>query len=88
MSNNVHDINDMRRIKGIEKGIESFEAQLSDLKKATTLMSKHTQSVYSDRFYNIVCHELVAKQKQVAQELLKLRVRLDKCKSPMKEEDE
>lgn len=77
MTDNVFDINDARRIKNIQKGIVLFEQQLSDLKKATTLMAKHSEY----RFFSIVCHELVGKQKEIAQELLKLRVRLDKYKN-------
>lgn len=82
MSDNVFDINDARRIKNIEKGIVLFEQQLADLKKATTLMAKHSEF----RFFSIVCHELVGKQKELAQELLKLRVRLDKYKAALNKE--
>ena len=81
MIDNVLDINDARLIKNILRDIKVFESQLSDLKKATMILAKHTESQYSDRFYNIMCHELVGKQKEVAQELLKLRVRLDKYKN-------
>lgn len=84
VTDNVYDINDARRIKNIEKGIKLFEIQLSDLKKATTLLAKHSEY----RFFSIMCHELVAKQKEIAQELLKLRVRLDKYKTSINKEIE
>jgi len=83
MTDNVYDLNDARRIKNIHRGILVFEAQLSDLKKATNLMSKHSEY----RFFSIMCHELVGKQKEIAQELLKLRVRLDKYKSSLNKEE-
>lgn len=79
---NVSDLNDYRRVKNIQKGIVHFEVQLSDLKKATTILAKHSEY----RFFSIACHELVAKQKEIAQELLKLRVRLDKYKSSLNKE--
>ena len=79
---NIYDLNDMRRIKNIEKGIVLFELQLADLKKATTLLAKHSEY----RFFSIMCHELVGKQKEIAQELLKLRVRLDKYKMSLNKE--
>ena len=79
---NISDLNDYRRIKNIQKGIVLFEIQLSDLKKATTLLAKHSEF----RFFSIACHELVGKQKEIAQELLKLRVRLDKFKASLNKE--
>lgn len=82
VTDNVYDINDMRRVKNIQKGILLFEQQLSDLKKATALLAKHAEY----RFFSIACHELVGKQKEVAQELLKLRVRLDRYKASINKE--
>lgn len=82
MTDNVVELNDYRRIKNIQKGIAVFEIQLSDLKKATTLLAKHAEY----RFFSIACHELVGKQKEIAQELLKLRVRLDKYKAALNKE--
>lgn len=79
---NVHDLNDARRIKNIKKGIIVFEAQLSDLKKATALLAKYSEY----RFFSITCHDLFQKQKEIAHELLKLRIRLEKYKEPLKNE--
>ena len=84
MTGNVYDLNDVRRIKNIQKGIIHFESQLSDLKKATTILAKHSEY----RFFSVMCHELVGKQKELAQELLKLRVRLDKYKASVNKEVE
>ena len=74
---NITDINKMRRIRNMEKGIKLMEEQLKDLKAATKLLQKHVEY----RFFSIACHEMVAKQKEIARDLLQLRVRLDKYKN-------
>lgn len=84
MSENVFELNDARRVRNIQRAIGDFEKQLSDLKKATAILAKHSEY----RFFSIMCHELSGKQKEVAQELLKLRVRLDKYKESLKKEQE
>ena len=74
---NITDINKMRRIRNMEKGISIMEEQLRDLKAATKLLQKHAEY----RFFSIACHDMVAKQRDIARDLLQLRVRLDKYKN-------
>lgn len=73
---NVYELNDIRRIRNMEKAVKIFERQLADLKKATLLLAEHADF----RFFSIACHEMVAEQKKIASELLKLRIRLQKYK--------
>lgn len=73
---NIIELNSMRRIRNMEKAVKIFEKQLADLKKATLLLAEHAEF----RFFSITCHELVAEQKKIANELLKLRIRLQRVK--------
>lgn len=83
LDNKISDINDVRRLRNMEKTILMFERQLADLKKIKTILQKHVDF----RFFSILCHDVIAKQKELAQELLKLRVRLDKYKSKNKDQE-
>ena len=74
---NITDLNKMRRIRNMEKGIKLMEEQLKDLKAATKLLQKHVEY----RFFSIACHEMVDKQKEISRDLLHLRIRYDKYKN-------
>lgn len=84
MDENVVDINSMRRIRGIEKGIKDFEEQIADLRKCTKILSRHSDF----RFYSIMCHELVGKEKELRYELKKLKDRLARYKNETVESEE
>lgn len=77
MEDNVFDINDMRRIRNMEKAVSIYEKQLSDLKKCAKLLQDHREFL----FFSMTYHAIMEEQKKVAGELLKLRIRLDKVKS-------
>lgn len=79
---NVTDLNDMRRIRNMEKAQSMFEKQLADLKKSTTILEPHREF----RFFSITCFAMVEEQKMIAAELLRLRLRLDRAKHPAKYE--
>lgn len=78
MEDNVFELNDMRRIRNMEKAVKIYEKQLADLKKATTILEPHRDF----RFFSITCHAMVQEQRNIAAELLRLRVRLDRAKHP------
>ena len=82
MEGNVVDLNDMRRVRNMEKAVKMFERQLADLKKAHVTLNPHTDFL----FFSITCHALKEEQKKVATELLRLKLRLDKAKNPAKYE--
>jgi len=77
---NVSDLNDMRRIRNMEKAIVIYEKQILDLKTAKALLEPHV----AFRFFSITCHALTEQQKETATELIKLRIRLDRAKNPAK----
>lgn len=79
---NVHDLNSMRRIKNLSRDIKTYEIQLADLKKSTTILDKHREFY----FFSVTCHAMIEEQKKIAAELLRLRMRLDKAKNPSKYE--
>lgn len=79
---NVVELNDMRRIRNMEKAVKMFEKQLADLKKAYVTLSPHTDFL----FFSITCHAMREEQKKIATELLRLKLRLDKAKNPAKYE--
>jgi len=83
VEDNVFDINDMRRVKGIEKAIKQFERQIADIKAAKSILAKHTEY----RFFSIMCHELTNEQRNLNQELMKLHMRLKRYKNPQQQED-
>lgn len=82
MEDNLVDINTVRRVRNMEKAVKVFENQLAALKKSTQLLSVHKDF----RFFNIMCHELAAETKKIAQDLLKLRVRLQNAKEQLHKE--
>lgn len=73
----VTDLNDIRRIKNIEKQLKIYEKQLADLKKATTVLEGHREYL----FFSITCSAMFEEQKKIATELIRLRVRLDRAKN-------
>jgi hypothetical protein len=79
---NVIELNDMRRIKNMEKTVKLFEKQLADIKKAHGILVPHVDF----RFFSITCYALREEQKSLAAELLRLKLRLDKAKNPSKYE--
>ena len=83
VDDNVFDLNDMRRIKGIERAIKQFERQIADIKAAKKILVAHTEY----RFFSIMCHELTAEQKELNQELMKLHMRLKRYRNPQQEEN-
>lgn len=82
MEENLVDINTIRRVKNMEKAVKIFESQLAALKKSTTLLAEHKDF----RFFSMMCHELAAETKKIAEDLLKLRVRLHSAKEQLKKE--
>ena len=82
MEENLTDINIARRVKNMEKAVLIFENQLAAIKQSLNLLSKHRDF----RFFSIMCHELAAENKNIAGELLKMRVRLQKAKDELKKE--
>lgn len=82
MEENLTDINVARRVKNMEKAVLIFENQLAAIKQSLNLLSKHRDF----RFFSIMCHELAAENKNIAGELLKMRVRLQKAKDELKKE--
>lgn len=80
MEENLTDINVARRVKNMEKAVLIFENQLAAIKQSLNLLSKHRDF----RFFSIMCHELAAENKNIAGELLKMRVRLQKAKDELK----
>jgi predicted nucleic acid-binding Zn-ribbon protein len=83
LDDNVFDLNDMRRIKGIEKAIKQFEKQIADIKQAKKILAAHTEY----RFFSIMCHELTREQKELNNELMKLHMRLKRYKNPQQREE-
>ena len=83
VDDNVFDLNDMRRIKGIERAIKQFERQIADIKAAKKILAAHTEY----RFFSIMCHELTREQKELNQELMKLHMRLKRYRNPQQEEN-
>lgn len=79
---NLYDLNDMRRVRNMEKAVGIYETQLSDLKKCTKILEPHREF----RFFSITCFAMVEEQKKIAAELLRLRLRLDRVKNPAKYE--
>jgi hypothetical protein len=77
---NLFDLNDMRRLRNMEKGLVKYERQLADIKAAIKLLSSHTEF----RFFSITCHALREEQRNIASELLRLRIRMDRIKNPQK----
>jgi hypothetical protein len=75
---NVFELNDMRRVKNMEKSVKIYEKQLADLKQITTILKPHREFL----FFSITHHAVYEEQKKIAQELLRLRVRLDRIKNP------
>jgi hypothetical protein len=82
MQKQVTDINTIRRVRNMEKAVVIFESQLAAIKKSMVLLSEHRDF----RFFSIMCHELAAEKKKVAEDLLKLRLRLQKAKDEFIEE--
>ena len=82
LMDNVHELNDIRRIRNMQKAIVIYEKQLADLKKVTTILSEHREFL----FFSITVHALITEQKKIAAELIRLRLRLDKAKNPSKYE--
>ena len=82
MTDETIDINTARRVRNMEKAIKIFESQLAAIKKSLALLAEHREF----RFFSIMCHELAAENKNVAGELLKMRVRLQKAKDELKRE--
>jgi hypothetical protein len=82
MSENVVDINVVRRVRNMEKAVVTFESQLAAIKKSMVLLSEHRDF----RFFSIMCHELAAEKKKIAEDLLKLRIRLQKAKDELNKE--
>ena len=80
MDDNTTDINIARRVKNMEKAVAIFENQLAAIKQSIALLSKHKDF----RFFSIMCWELTAENKNIAGELLKMRVRLQKAKDELK----
>lgn len=80
MDENITQLNDMRRVKNMEKAIKTFETQLADLKKAYKVLEPHREFM----FFSVTCHALIIEQRTTATELLKLRVRLDRAKALLK----
>jgi hypothetical protein len=80
MADNVTDLNDIRRLRNMEKGIAKYEKQLADLKKAHKVLEPHIDF----RFFSITCHALREEQRTIAGELLRLKLRMDKIKYPDK----
>lgn len=81
MTNEILDINLVRRVRNMEKAIKIFESQLAAIKKSLTLLAEHRDF----RFFSIMCHELAAENKVIAGELLKMRVRLQKARDELKQ---
>jgi hypothetical protein len=79
---NVADLNDMRRVRNMEKAVKIYEKQLADLKKSTAILDPHREFL----FFSITVHSMREEQKKIAAELLRLRLRLDKAKNPNKYE--
>ena len=77
---NLVDINTIRRVRNMETAIKVFESQLAAIKKSLQLLAEHRDF----RFFSIMCHELAAENKNIAGELLKMRVRLQKAKDELK----
>lgn len=82
MSENIVDINSVRRVRNMEKAVKVFENQLAALKKSTQLLAEHKDF----RFFSITCHELAAETKKIAEDLIKLRIRLHKAKEQLQKE--
>ena len=82
MDENITDINLVRRVRNMEKAVKIFENQLAALKKSTQLLSVHKDF----RFFSIMCHELYAETKKIAEDLVKLRIRLETAKEQLKKE--
>lgn len=82
MDENLVDINTVRRVRNMEKAIKVFESQLAAIKKSLQLLAEHRDF----RFFSIMCHELAAENKNIAGELLKMRVRLQKAKDELQKE--
>ena len=82
MEDNVVDINDMRRIRGIEKAIKQFEKQIADIKQARKILEVHKEY----RFFSIMCHELTGELRELNTELMKLHLRLKRYKNPEQKE--
>lgn len=79
---NICDLNSMRRIKNLGRDIKTYEIQLADLKKSTTILTKHREFY----FFSVTCHAMIEEQKKIAAEILRLRFRLDKAQNPAKYE--
>lgn len=79
---NVVELNDMRRVRNMERAIGIYEKQLADLKKSTTILDPHREFL----FFSITVHAMREEQKKIAAELLRVRLRLDKAKNPSKYE--
>ena len=79
---NVTDLNDIRRVRNMEKAVGIYEKQLADLKSSTKILEPHREF----RFFSITCFAMVEEQKKIAAELLRLRLRLDRAKNPVKYE--
>ena len=79
---NISDLNSMRRIKNLGRDIKTYEIQLADLKKSTTILDKHREFY----FFSVTCHAMIEEQKKIAAEILRLRFRLDKAQNPKKYE--
>lgn len=79
---NLVDINLVRRVRNMEKAVKVFESQLAALKKSTALLAEHRDF----RFFSIMCHELAAEKKKIAEDLLKLRIRLQTAKDQLHKE--
>jgi len=77
---NVHDLNDVRRIRNIERDIKMYERQLADIKKTTTILEVHKEFY----FFSVTCYAMQEEKKRIAAELVRLRLRLDRSKNPEK----
>lgn len=79
---NILDLEHARRVRNIQRDIKTFENQLGALKKSATLLEPH-KDFY---FFSVTCHAINEEKKKLAQELLRLRLRLDRAKNPSKYE--
>lgn len=74
---NVVDLTIKRRLKNMQKSLDLMEEQLKDIKTAMKALQKHVEY----KFFNIACHELNDQRKKLLQNIIELKLRMDKYKN-------
>lgn len=79
---NVVDITTKRRLRNMERSLNEMQEQLNDIKAAIKILQKHREF----RFFSIMCHELDEKRKIMLQDIIALKLRMDKYKDLSEDE--